>query len=65
MSIFKVEDMSCSHCEKVIIQELSKGNSEVKVDVDITNKTVLVENLKDDRVIFLLKEIGYSSEKIT
>lgn len=64
MGQFKVEDMTCAHCEKAIKTELSKGDPNVVVDVDLKNKTVTVENLSDDRVQFLLKEIGYTPEKI-
>jgi len=64
MGTFKVDDMTCGHCEKAIKVELSKGDPSVKVAVDLKNKTVKVENLSDDRVLFLLKEIGYSPEKI-
>ncbi|MGE3609807.1 MAG: heavy-metal-associated domain-containing protein [Bacteriovoracaceae bacterium] len=64
MSVFKVADMTCGHCEKAIKTELAKGSKDVKVDVDLKNKTVEVENLPDDRVIFLLKEIGYTPEKM-
>ncbi len=64
MSSFKVEEMTCSHCEKAIKTELSKGHQEVKVEVDLKNKIVTVENLPADRVIFLLKEIGYNAEKL-
>lgn len=64
MSTFKVSDMTCGHCEKAIKTELSKGNPNVKVAVDLKTKTVTVENLTDDRVEFLLKEIGYTSEKV-
>lgn len=62
MAIFKVPDMTCAHCEKAIKTELSKGSSDVKVEVNLKDKTVKVENLTDDRVLFLLKEIGYSPE---
>jgi len=64
MGIFKVPDMTCAHCEKAIKSELSKGSPDVKVEVDLKDKTVKVENLTDDRVLFLLKEIGYSPEKM-
>lgn len=64
MGTFKVEDMSCGHCEKAIKTELTKGDSTIKVDVDLKSKIVTVENLPDDRVIFLLKEIGYTPEKV-
>ncbi len=64
MSTFKVKDMSCGHCEKVIKEQLSRENSSVHVEVNIHNKTVRVQNLSDDRVFFILKEIGYTSEKV-
>lgn len=64
MSVFKVEDMTCGHCEKAIKTELQKGSSEVGVTVDLKAKTVSVSNLSDDRVIFLLKEIGYTPELV-
>lgn len=64
MGVFKVSDMTCGHCEKAIKTELAKGDPKIKVDVNLKDKTVAVENLTDDRVIFLLKEIGYSPEKI-
>ena len=64
MGMFKVQDMTCAHCEKAIKEELSKGDTKVKVDVNLKDKLVSVENLTDDRVIFLLKEIGYTPEKV-
>ena len=64
MGLFKIEEMSCNHCEKAIKSELSKGDPEVKVNVDLKKKTVHVENLSDDRVIFFLKEIGFMPEKV-
>lgn len=64
MGLFKVEDMTCGHCEKAIKTELSKGDSTVYVEVNLKEKTVHVENLTDDRVLFILKEIGYSPKKI-
>lgn len=64
MGIFRVEELSCGHCEKAIRGELSKGVDSVKVAVDLKEKIVKVENLPDDRVLFLLKEIGYAAEVI-
>lgn len=64
MGIFKVSDMTCAHCEKAIKNELQKGSKDVQVEVNLKDKTVKVENLSDDRVIFLLEEIGYSPEKM-
>jgi copper chaperone len=64
MSVFKVADMSCGHCEKAIKTELTKEDPTIKVEVDLVQKTVTVENLPDDRVIYLLEEIGYTPEKM-
>lgn len=64
MGLFKLQDMTCGHCEKAIRSELTKGDPKVKVNVDLKQKTVEVENLSDDRVLFLLKEIGYNPELI-
>ena len=64
MGVFKVPDMTCAHCEKAIKIELSKGSPDILVDVNLKDKTVSVENLTDDRVMFLLKEIGYTPEKV-
>lgn len=64
MSTFKVSDMTCGHCEKAIKLELSKNNPDAKVDVDLKEKTVKVENISDDTVVSLLNEIGYTPEKI-
>lgn len=64
MSTFKVSDMTCGHCEKAIKLELTKGHPDAKVDVDLKEKTVKVENISDDTVVSLLNEIGYTPEKI-
>lgn len=64
MSAFKVQDMTCGHCEKAIKAELTKDNPAVTVAIDLKAKTVTVENLPDDRVITLLKDIGYTPEKM-
>ena len=62
MSTFKVSDMSCGHCEKAIKAELAKENPAAKVEVDLKEKTVTVDSVADERVIFLLEEIGYTPE---
>ena len=64
MGTFKVTGMTCSHCEKVIKAELSRGNPAIKVEVNLIDKTVKVENLSDDRVEFLLQEMGYEAEQV-
>jgi copper chaperone len=64
MGLFKVPEMSCGHCERAIKNELRKEDPKIHVDVNLRNKTVKVENLPDDRVVFMLKEIGYTPEKM-
>jgi copper chaperone len=64
MSDFKVEEMTCGHCEKTIRAALTKESPQVKVGVDLEHKIVKVENLADDRVVFLLEEVGYTAQKI-
>jgi copper chaperone len=64
MSVFKVPDMTCGHCEKIIRNALTKFSPDIKVDVNLKEKTISVENLSDEEVSFLLSEIGHSLEKI-
>lgn len=64
MTVFKVSDMTCGHCEKSIRRELVKAGPEVQVSVDLKEKTVTVTNLPDEQVLALLKEVGYHPEKM-
>ncbi len=64
MSLFKVPDMSCGHCEKSITSGLKKASGDVEVKVDLVLKTVEVKNLPDDTVVTLLKDLGYTPEKM-
>ncbi len=64
MSQFKVPDMSCGHCEKAITGALKKANANAQIEVDLKNKIVDVKDLSDDTVLKLLKDLGYSPEKV-
>lgn len=64
MSLFKVPDITCAHCEKAIHTELTKDDPKVIVSVDLKSKTVAVENMSDELVSEKLKEIGYNSERV-
>lgn len=64
MSEFKVPDMSCGHCEKAITRALKEANSTAEVKVDLQRKTVQVMNVPDETVVSLLKDIGYTPEKV-
>ncbi len=64
MSSFKVNDMTCGHCEKAIKASLHKASESVRVEIDLATKILKVENLSDDQVVHVLKEIGYDVEKL-
>ncbi len=64
METFKVPDMTCGHCEKSIRKELESQGPEVKVEVDLKSKLVKVENLSRERVLSLLKDVGYTPELV-
>jgi copper chaperone len=64
MGIFKVTDMNCGHCEKTIKNEFSKRYSEAQIEFNLNEKTIKVDNLIDEKVISLLKDIGFTPEKV-
>ena len=64
MSTFKVQDMTCGHCEKTIKKTLSEAHPEAQIKIELEKKLLTVENLSDERVVFLLNESGYNPEKI-
>jgi copper chaperone len=45
--IFKVQGMSCGHCEIAITQALQQSDPLAKVQIDRTASLVEVESLKD------------------
>ncbi len=64
MSRFLVPEMSCGHCEKAITNGLKKASPEAEVKVDLASKTVEVKNMADEVVATLLKDLGYTPEKM-
>lgn len=64
MSEFKVPDMTCGHCEKAITGALKKEGPEVDVRIDLKEKILIVKNLPDETVAGVLKELGYSPQKM-
>ncbi len=64
MSKFKVLDMTCGHCEMTIKKEFSKLYTDAKIEINLTDKTIITENLEDEKVISLLKDIGFNPEKV-
>lgn len=64
MTVFKVPDMSCGHCEKSITKGLQEASAEVEVKVDLALKTVEVKNLPDEAASTILKDLGYTPEKV-
>ncbi len=64
MSEFKVPDMTCGHCEKSISGALKKASPEAQVKIDLGQKLLVVNNLPDETVVNLLKDLGYTPEKV-
>ncbi|MES2526761.1 MAG: heavy-metal-associated domain-containing protein [Bdellovibrionota bacterium] len=64
MSEFKVPDMTCGHCEKAITGALKKAAPDAIVKIDLAQKLVDVRNLADETVESLLKDLGYSPQKV-
>ncbi len=62
---FKVPEISCSHCANTIEQTLVVLEGVNKIEVEVSNKNVLIEYSKDldmDRVRSLLLGQGYTIE---
>ncbi len=64
MSEFKVPDMTCGHCERAITGALKKEGADVEVHIDLKDKTLTVKNLPDETVAGVLKDLGYTPEKM-
>lgn len=64
MSEFKVPDMTCGHCEKSILSALKKASPEAEIMIDLGQKLVTVKNISDETVMSLLKDLGYTPEKM-
>lgn len=64
MSQFKVPDMTCGHCEKAITGALKKAGPDVEVRIDLKEKTLDVKNLPDETVAALVKDLGYTPERV-
>lgn len=62
MSIVKVLDMTCKHCEMTIKKEFFKTHPEIKLDINLEDKTIKIEDDSQDKVVTLLKELGYTPE---
>ena len=64
MSQFKVSDMTCGHCEKAITGALKKADPGAQIKIDLNAKIVEVSNMPDETVAALLKDLGYTPEKM-
>jgi len=60
---FKVEGMSCSHCERAIKNELNELNGVSNTEIDLSSKTVTVQYdidlVTDSDLIGAIEEAGY------
>jgi copper chaperone CopZ len=61
---YLVPDMSCSHCEHAVSQELSSVAGVESVRVDLETKEVVVsgENLDDATLRAAIEEAGYEAK---
>lgn len=58
--IFKVDDMSCSHCEMTIRKGLQELEGVSRVAIDLAQKSVAVETDLDAEIIMeKIRESGY------
>ncbi|MGI9021294.1 MAG: heavy-metal-associated domain-containing protein [Solirubrobacterales bacterium] len=60
--IYRVEGMSCAHCERAVTNEVSRVAGVEKVDVDIDSGRVTVqgEGVDDGAVRAAIDEAGYA-----
>jgi copper chaperone len=61
---YLVPDMSCSHCEHAVSQELSgvAGVGSVRVDLETKEVVVSGENLDDATLRAAIEEAGYEAK---
>lgn len=64
MSEFKVPDMTCGHCEKAITGALKNATADARIKVDLKSKIIDVTNVPDETVTTILKDLGYTPEKV-
>jgi copper chaperone len=64
VSEFIVPDMTCGHCEKTISGALTKVSPDVRVKIDLSQKLLVVTHLPDETVMHLLKDLGYTPQKV-
>ena len=61
----KVPEISCEHCANTIEQTLIELEGISKIEVEVSNKSVLIEHSKDmdmDQLRSLLLDQGYTFE---
>lgn len=60
--IYRVPDVSCDHCVRAIMEELTKLSGVAEVDVNLENKLVTVRHdgsVSDDQIRDGIAEAGY------
>ena len=63
-SVFKVDGMSCSHCENAVKDALGAIGGVVSVDVNLAEKTVTVEHdegVTRAQIEAIIEEEGYEN----
>jgi len=56
-----VEGMTCGHCVKQVTQAVHRIEPDALVNVDLENRSVLINSAKEDRAAFAkaISEAGY------
>lgn len=60
---FKVNDMTCGHCEKTVRAALEKGLPEADVTIDLATRIVKVEG-DAQKAEAVIRDAGYTPEAV-
>jgi len=62
MTVYKIPDMTCGHCEKVVKETVLGLDGAAKIDVDLTEHTAKISALAGtDVLLAALKDAGYEA----
>lgn len=62
---FKVDNMTCMHCEKSIRKALqSIGIKKIKISLEEKEVTIVLKKVTKDKVEEVIKSIGYHFQEI-
>ena len=65
MLVLKVKDMSCGHCAATIEKTVKGVDTDARVGIDLSTKTVSVEGAADAAaIVAALDDAGYPSVRV-